>query len=107
MNKSKARKNYLFSAFSKPPRHPLSVVIKAHKTRDVLYVTYGKGRANGGGSWSEDLTKINPRTIEMLKGYFPEKIFNALQTTIDMALSKRRKNAKASSRPNQVRHQQQ
>ena len=87
--KPNKRKNYLFSAFSKPPRHPLSVVIKSHRERDVIYITYGHGRKNGGGSWSEDLTKLNPRTMAMIKNYFPDKIYNALETTISTARSRR------------------
>lgn len=99
-NNKKPRKNYLFSAFSKPPKHPLSVVVKSHANRDVIYITYGRGKAHGGGSWSEDLTRINPRTLEMIKGYFPEKIFNALQTTIDTAISRRQRNENQSARHN-------
>jgi hypothetical protein len=75
-------KNYLFSAFTRPPRHPFSVVIKEHKTKDMLYVTYGRGRKHGGGSWSEDIRNIHPRTISMIENYFDQKTFARLQKAI-------------------------
>ena len=57
---------FLYSKKTHPPKHPFQVVIKDHKGRKVLYVTYGGGRKLGGGAWSENLNNINPRTINMI-----------------------------------------
>tara|TARA_B100000945_G_scaffold50995_1_gene36712 strand:+ start:101 stop:397 length:297 start_codon:yes stop_codon:yes gene_type:complete len=89
----KNKKNYLFSAFSRPPKFPLSVVVKSHRDRDVIYVTYGNGRKNGGGSWSEDITNMNPRTLVMISKYLSPKVFQTLKYTINKAMKRRENNA--------------
>ena len=87
--KSKRKRNYIFSAFSRPPNFPLSVVIKAHANRDIIYITYGGGRKTGGGTWSEDLRNINPRTMNMISKYFSPKIYNRLEGVINRTVETR------------------
>jgi hypothetical protein len=75
-------KNYLFTAFTKKPRNPLSIIIKEHDTKDVLYVTYSNGPQNGGGSWGEDLRQLNDRTVNMIKESFSAEVFEKFKNTV-------------------------
>tara|TARA_B100000427_G_scaffold251609_1_gene214850 strand:+ start:227 stop:523 length:297 start_codon:yes stop_codon:yes gene_type:complete len=88
--KNRRKKNYIFSAFSRPPNFPLSIVIKNHTHKDILYVTYGGGRKKGGGTWSEDLSNVNPRTMIMISNYFNEKIFRKFEHVIHQTNNKRK-----------------
>ncbi len=95
---SKRKKNYIFSAFSRPPKFPLSVVIKSHTNKDIIYVTYGGGKKHGGGTWSEDLKNINPRTMNMISEYFSPKIYARLENVIKKTNNTRAGNENAESR---------
>ena len=75
-------KKYLFSAFTKKPKNPLSIIIKESRHKDTLYVTYSNGPANGGGTWGEDLRFLNDRTINMIQETFSEGIFEKFKSVV-------------------------
>tara|TARA_B100000131_G_scaffold319511_1_gene365563 strand:- start:2109 stop:2408 length:300 start_codon:yes stop_codon:yes gene_type:complete len=89
---NRRKKNYIFSAFSRPPKFPMSIVIKNHTNKDILYVTYGGGRKKGGGTWSEDLANINPRTMVMISNYFSKKVFDKFEYAIQQTNKQRKGN---------------
>jgi len=110
--KKQKKKQHLYSRFTRSPKHPFSVVVKDHATRIILYVTYGGGNKNGGGSWSEDMTRIHPRTLNMILSYFNDSVIEELELIKEEAMKRKsnqrkhrpRKNAKR--RPSQSRSPQ-
>lgn len=75
-------KKYLFSAFTKKPKNPFSIIIKESRHKDTLYITYSNGPANGGGTWGEDLRFLNDRTIDMIEDIFSESVFEKFRSTV-------------------------
>jgi hypothetical protein len=72
---------------------PFHIVVKQHKNRRILYVTYRGGKKSGGGAWSENLSNVHPRTYSMILEIFGEKVIEDLK---DLALPYK----KRSYRPN-------
>ena len=70
---------HIYSRFTRSPKHPFSVVVKRNKARIILYVTYGGGRKKGGGSWSEDIKRVHPRTYNMIESYFGPNVVEQLK----------------------------
>ena len=73
---------HLFSAFTKKPKNPFSVVIKEFRNTDTVYITYSLGPKNGGGSWGEDIRFLNPRTIHMIEEHLSEKHFEKFKAVV-------------------------
>lgn len=73
---------HLFSAFTKKPKNPFSVIIKEFKNTDTVYITYSLGPKNGGGSWGEDIRFLNPKTIAMIKDHLSEKHFENFKQVV-------------------------
>lgn len=77
---------FLYSRKTSPPKHPFQVVVKDHDQRKVLYITYGGGRKNGGGAWSENLNNVNPRTLNMIYNYLGQRCISDIQKFTDQDL---------------------
>ena len=75
-------KKHLFSAFTKKPKNPFSVIIKEFRNNDTVYITYSLGPKNGGGSWGEDIRFLNPRTISMIENHLSEKHFSTFKAIV-------------------------
>jgi hypothetical protein len=73
------KKKFLYSRFTQSPLPPIHIVVKQHKNRRILYVTYRGGRKSGGGAWSENLANLHPRTLNMILEIFGEKTVEDLQ----------------------------
>jgi hypothetical protein len=76
------KKKYLFSAFTKPPKNPLSVIIKEHKNKDILYITYSNGPSNGGGTWGENVVSLNPRTLLFIEESFSPRVYASFKQVV-------------------------
>ena len=74
-----ANSKFLYSKKTKLPDFPFQVVVKDHGERRVLYVTYGGGKKTGGGSWSESLNNVHPRTMNMIRERLGEEIVLELE----------------------------
>jgi len=103
--KKQKKKQHLYSRFTRSPKHPFSVVVKDHATRIILYVTYGGGKKNGGGSWSEDMTRIHPRTLNMILSYFNDSVIEELELIKEEAMKRKSKYKKNRPRRNARRQQ--
>lgn len=72
--------NLLFSQRSKASDFPFQVVVKQHFNKKTLYVTYGNGPKQGGGTWTENLYDIYPRTLVMIEERLGKDVVKELET---------------------------
>lgn len=77
-----AKNRLLFSKKTKSWDYSFHIVVKQHHNKKILYVTYGGGRKDGGGAWSENLTNVHPRTMNMIKDYLGEKTVEELNSLL-------------------------
>jgi len=74
-----AKSKMLYSKRTKPPKYSFHIVVKQHYNKKILYITYGGGRKSGGGAWSENITNIHPRTLNMIEEYLGSKAVDDLK----------------------------
>tara|TARA_Y100001970_G_scaffold290232_1_gene423148 strand:+ start:2483 stop:2770 length:288 start_codon:yes stop_codon:yes gene_type:complete len=92
-----SRNKFLYSKKTKSYQFPFHIVVKQHDRRKVLYITYGGGRKNGGGAWSENLDNVHPRTLNMIKDYLGQHVVDDLMD-LDQKPTKTKHENKSSDR---------
>ena len=92
-----AKSRLLYSKKTKSWDYSFHVVVKQHNNKKILYITYGGGRKNGGGAWSENLMNVHPRTMNMIKDYLGA-------TTVEEIEGLLQPNQKGAARDKTVKH---
>lgn len=77
-----AKSKLLYSKKTKSWDYSFHVLVKEHGNKKILYITYGGGRKEGGGAWSENLANAHPRTMNMIKDYLGEKVVEEIEALL-------------------------
>tara|TARA_B100001123_G_C15073975_1_gene932777 strand:+ start:100 stop:438 length:339 start_codon:yes stop_codon:yes gene_type:complete len=100
-----AKSRLLYSKKTKPWDYSFHVVVKQHHNKKIVYITYGGGRRFGGGAWSENLTNVHPRTMNMIKTYLGQKTVDEIEALLQQK-TKGATNGKTQRHTNQTKERQ-
>ena len=99
---AQSKTKFLYSKKTHQPQWPFHVVVKQHYNKKILYISYGGGRKEGGGAWSENLNNVHPRTSNMIKDYLGQRTVDDLLALLEIPPTKKGKetNTNAKQRKN-------